>query len=121
MFGLVVGKPIGVVGTSYAMARFTRARLSVDIEWADVAAIGLLSGIGFTVSLLIAELAFANNPVMLSAAKLAVLAASVLSAMLASIAILLRNRHYRKTSLLEEEAYTTELRAITGEGPPPRI
>ncbi len=113
MLGLVVGKPIGVVGTAFLMARFTRAELSRDIAWADVAAIGLLSGIGFTVSLLVAELAFGGEVVALSIAKLAVLAASVVSALLATVAILGRNRHYRRTFELEEEAYTAEFQAIT--------
>ena len=58
MVGLVVGKPIGVVGTAWLMARFTKASLSSSIRWRDVMAVGLLAGIGFTVSLLIAELAF---------------------------------------------------------------
>ena len=113
MLGLVVGKPVGVVTTAFFMARFTRAELSRDIKWADVGAIGLLSGIGFTVSLLIAELAFDEGSFELSAAKLAILSASAISALLATIALLSRNRHYRETYIEEEEHYTQELRAIT--------
>ena len=118
ILGLVVGKPIGVVGTALIMARFTRAELSKDITWSDVAAVGLLSGIGFTVSLLIAELAFDDGSLSLSAAKLAILAASAISALFATVAILSRNRHYRSTSEIEEEHYTSELRAITDLNPP---
>ncbi len=58
MLGLVVGKPLGVVATAWLMARFTRAELPPEIRWRDITTVGLLSGIGFTVSLLIAELAF---------------------------------------------------------------
>jgi len=94
LVGLVVGKPIGIVGTSWALARFTRARLDPSIGWADVMAIGLLAGIGFTVALLIAELAFTGGP--LASAKVAVLLASVISALLASAVLLLRNRHYAR-------------------------
>ena len=92
--GLVVGKPVGVVGTAWLMARFTRASLSSSIRWRDVVAVGLLAGIGFTVSLLIAELAFPDDTFLLNSAKLAVLAASVVSAVIASLMLLTRNRYY---------------------------
>ncbi len=113
MLGLVIGKPIGVVTTAVLMAKFTRAELSREIKWADVAAVGFLSGIGFTVSLLIAELAFDDGTLELSAAKLAILVASVVSALLASLALIRRNRHYRETSVVEEQHYTAEMQAIT--------
>ncbi|MFN8125065.1 MAG: Na+/H+ antiporter NhaA [Candidatus Nanopelagicales bacterium] len=100
--GLVVGKPIGVVGTAWLMARFTKASLAESIRWRDVVAIGLLAGIGFTVSLLIAELAFEDAPTTLSAAKLAVLAASVISAIVASVVIVTRNRYYAQLAAVED-------------------
>jgi NhaA family Na+:H+ antiporter len=93
--GLVVGKPIGVFVTAWLTARFTRARLSEDILWSDVLAVGYLAGIGFTVSLLIGELAFYQDEGLLSAAKLAILTASAVSAVLATVALVSRNRHYR--------------------------
>lgn len=101
LVGLVVGKPIGVVGTSWMLARFTKARLDPSIGWADVMAIGLLAGIGFTVALLIAELAFTGAP--LASAKVAVLLGSVIAALLASCVLLLRNRHYARTELTQTE------------------
>jgi len=104
MLGLVIGKPVGVTLGAWATARFTRARLSSAITWADVATIGLVSGIGFTVSLLIAELAFGSSTTLLGSAKLAVLIGSVIAACLASIAILGRNRHYRQMAEPEDEA-----------------
>jgi NhaA family Na+:H+ antiporter len=113
VLGLVVGKPIGVVTTAFVMARFTRAELSREIRWADVTAVGFLSGIGFTVSLLIAELAFDEGSLDLSAAKLAILAASALSALIATVAILRRNRFYREEHVAEEQHYTQELQALT--------
>ena len=111
MLGLVLGKPIGVVGTAYLTARFTRARLSSSIRWRDVMAVGVLAGIGFTVSLLITELAFTDDQYLLNSAKLAVLIASVISAILASLILLTRNRHY---SALR----TTEERDDDGDGVP---
>jgi NhaA family Na+:H+ antiporter len=100
--GLVVGKPVGIVSASWLTARFTRATLSKDIAWRDVTAIGLLAGIGFTVALLITELAYEAEPLVMNSAKVAVLTASVLAAAIASIAILARNRHYAEVFSREE-------------------
>lgn len=94
MLGLVVGKPIGVLGGAWLTARFTRAHLSAKLAWRDVAAIGLIAGIGFTVSLLITELAFYQDADRLEGAKFAVLLSSVLAAALASVALLWRSRVY---------------------------
>jgi len=91
--GLVVGKPIGVAGTAWLVARFTRASLAPSITWADVTAIGILAGIGFTVALLITELAY-EGTALLADAKLAVLFASVIAGVLASIVLLSRSRRY---------------------------
>ena len=100
--GLVVGKPIGVVGTAWLMARFTRASLAESIRWRDVVAIGMLAGIGFTVSLLIAELAVYDDAANLSGAKLSILLASVLSAALATGLLVTRNRYYAQLAAVEE-------------------
>ena len=56
--GLLVGKSVGVFGATWLLARFTRADLDEGLAWVDVAGLSLLAGIGFTVSLLIGELAF---------------------------------------------------------------
>ena len=92
--GLVIGKPLGVFGGAWLVARFTRASLSSSLRWADVAAVGVLAGIGFTVSLLISELAFEDDPLRLGEAKVGVLSASVLAAVLATIALRMRARSY---------------------------
>lgn len=102
IIGLVVGKPIGVVGTAWLMAKFTKAQLSSEIKWRDVLAVGLLAGIGFTVSLLISELAFSSDAETLNAAKLGVLAASLLAAVLATIMLRSRNRYYAEVAAVEE-------------------
>ena len=83
------------------VARFTRASLSSSLRWADVLAVGVLAGIGFTVSLLIDELAFQGDPVRTTAAKIGVLIASVVAALLASVALAFRRRAY--AALAEEE------------------
>jgi NhaA family Na+:H+ antiporter len=99
--GLVVGKPLGVFGGSWLVARFTRASLPPSLKWLDILTVGLLAGIGFTVSLLVSELAFPAAE-QLVAAKTAVLFASLLAALLASIALLYRSRAYRLLAESEE-------------------
>lgn len=102
ILGLVVGKPLGVFGGAWTVARFTRASLSSSLRWADVLAVGILAGIGFTVSLLIDELAFEGDPLRTSAAKIGVLLASVLAALLATVALRLRARAYAAIAAEEE-------------------
>lgn len=95
ILGLVVGKPIGVVGTAWLMARFTKASLSKQLSWWDVATIGTLAGVGFTVSLLISELAFHDSEAA-PMGTLAVLTASTLAAIFATIALHFRKRAYAR-------------------------
>jgi NhaA family Na+:H+ antiporter len=90
MIGLVVGKPIGILGFAWLAARFTKAELSKSLYWGDVLAIGLLAGVGFTVSLLITKLAFVGDAETDALARLSVLMASVIAAMLAVIALQIR-------------------------------
>jgi NhaA family Na+:H+ antiporter len=94
ILGLVVGKPIGVFAGAYLTARFTRAELSKGISWWDIAAIGSLAGVGFTVSLLISELAFKNAVEQSDVAVIAVLLASLTSAVIASVLLTIRKRSY---------------------------
>ncbi|WP_206685819.1 Na+/H+ antiporter NhaA [Kribbella qitaiheensis] len=75
--GYVVGKPLAVIATSSALARFTGGRIRPLVGWAGVAGSGTIAGIGFTVSLLIATLAF-DGP-QLAEAKVGLLSAVVLS------------------------------------------
>lgn len=76
--GLVLGKPIGVVASSWLAVRLGLATRPSDLSWSLLAAGALLTGIGFTMSLFIAGLAF--PPVTLDAAKVGILAASAASA-----------------------------------------
>jgi NhaA family Na+:H+ antiporter len=78
---LLVGKPIGVVGATWLMVRIGWGRLPPDVSWAGVWLIGLLAGIGFTMSIFIALLAF-DDENLLGAAKLGVIASSVVAACL---------------------------------------
>ncbi|MFH8369220.1 Na+/H+ antiporter NhaA [Streptomyces sp. NPDC018031] len=96
VLGLVVGKTVGVFGGSWLAARFTKAELNEDLEWADVFAVASLAGIGFTVSLLIDELAFAEDPALTEEVKAAVLIGSLLAAVSSGVLLKLRNDRYRK-------------------------
>ncbi len=94
VLGLVIGKIAGIFTGTYLTARFTRARLNPDLAWADVLALSTLAGIGFTVSLLIGELAF-PDPADAAHIKTAVLAGSLMAAALAAVLLKRRDRIYR--------------------------
>lgn len=99
--GLVIGKVIGVFGTTRILAAATRASLDSSLRWVDVFGVSLLAGIGFTVSLLIGELAYGSGSARLDIVKVGVLAGSVLAALLAAVVLRIRNRHYRAVFELE--------------------
>ncbi|WP_156727407.1 Na+/H+ antiporter NhaA [Streptomyces apocyni] len=93
--GLALGKTVGIFGGTYLAARFTRAQINPDLAWADVLALSILGGVGFTVSLLIAELAY-PDPAQLEVIKAAVLLGSLAAAVGASVLLRLRNAKYRR-------------------------
>ncbi|MFF0445834.1 Na+/H+ antiporter NhaA [Streptomyces sp. NPDC004609] len=95
VLGLVLGKAFGVFGGTWLAARFTRAELNEELAWPDVFAVATLAGIGFTVSLLIGELAFADDPALMNEVKAAVLMGSLIAAVLAGVLLKMRVRTYR--------------------------
>ena len=94
--GLVLGKTVGISGSSWLLARFTRAELDDELAWIDVVGMSLLAGIGFTVSLLIGELAYGVHSVRDEHVKVGVLVGSLAAALLATVVLRLRNRVYRR-------------------------
>ena len=78
--GYVLGKPIGITGMSWLVTAVTRRRLRPPVGWAAVAGAGSIAGIGFTISLLIASLAFTGTQ--LEQAKAGVLTAAILASLL---------------------------------------
>ncbi len=98
--GLVFGKPIGVFAGAFLISKFTKAELSKGISWWDIAALGSLAGVGFTVSLLISDLAFKSSVASAELSVLSVLLASFTSAILASVLLFLRRRSYRRMRLV---------------------
>jgi Na+:H+ antiporter, NhaA family len=79
LLGLVLGKPLGIVGCSFLAVKLGVAQLPSAATWRQIAAVGILGGIGFTVAIFISSVAF-DDPVRLLQAKTGVLAASVVCA-----------------------------------------
>ncbi len=99
--GLVLGKPVGILTATYLTSRLTRRPLQRGLTWPDLTGVALLGGVGFTVSLLIGELAFGGSSAADDHVKIAVLAGSVTAAVLAAVLLRMRNRRYR--AICEEE------------------
>ena len=77
--GLLVGKPVGITLCAWAAVRLGFASLPEGVTWRMIAGAGLLGGIGFTMALFIAGLAFVSEPSLLVAAKLGILGASLIA------------------------------------------
>ena len=106
VFGYIVGKPVGILGASWLLTRLSRGRLRPPVGWAAVAGGGTIAGVGFTVALLVATLAFAGTQ--LEEAKLGILAAALGAAILTWLL-------FRATALLPRRL---RIRALLGEAEP---
>jgi NhaA family Na+:H+ antiporter len=87
VFGLVIGKPIGIFGFTYLATKLNIVQKPDNISWAEVLAVGFLGGIGFTMSIFITHLAFLDESI-IAAVKLGVFAASFIAAVIGVILIL---------------------------------
>jgi NhaA family Na+:H+ antiporter len=103
--GLLLGKPVGIVGAAWLAVRAKRAALPPGVTWRMVVGVGILGGIGFTMSLFIANLAFGEGAD-LNAAKAGVLGASLLAGILGWIVL-------RGGGGPSQDAVTDEGRAIS--------
>jgi Na+/H+ antiporter NhaA len=102
LFGYTIGKPVGVVGGTWLAKHLSKGRLRPPVGWAAVAGGGAIAGIGFTVSLLIATLAFEGQD--LEEAKLGILSAALCASALTWLL-------FRATELLP---HRLRLRALLG-------
>jgi len=84
--GLAIGKPIGITGAAFAAVRARIAGLPQGVNWSALHGCGWLGGIGFTMSLFIATLAFEGTP-LLASAKVGILAASALAGSIGAAAV----------------------------------
>lgn len=103
MTGLLAGKIVGILGFAWLTILLTPASRPRGLSWRDMAAVSMLGGVGFTVSLLIAELSLADLPEVLDSAKAAVLIASAAASVIGA-AMLLRRGRVR--SALDDDADT---------------
>lgn len=99
---LVVGKPIGIFGSTWLISKFTKAKLDDELAWSDVLGMSILAGVGFTVSLLIGELAFGPDSADDDNVKIGVLVGSLLAAVVAAVVLRARNKVYQRIRLAEE-------------------
>ncbi len=106
LVGYVVGKPVGIFGSAWLLTRVSRGRLRPPVGWAAIAGGGTIAGIGFTVALLIATLAFDGAE--LEEAKLGILSAALGAALLTWLL-------FRATALLPR---STRIRALVGTSEP---
>ena len=80
-FGAVLGKPLGIISVTLLLVKIGFAKLPKNMDWVQVAAVGIMGGLGFTMSILISGLAFASASEVM-AAKCAILVGSLTSAVL---------------------------------------
>jgi Na+/H+ antiporter NhaA len=80
LFGYTVGKPVGILGSSWLLTRLSRGRLRPPVGWVAVAGGGTIAGIGFTIALLVATLAFEGRQ--LDEAKLGILTSAIGAALI---------------------------------------
>lgn len=102
---LVLGKPLGIVGLSWLTVRLGWCVLPAGVSWAGIWLVGLFAGVGFTMSIFIAMLAF-EDANLLGAAKLGVLAGSIISALLGLLCGFALIRHRTKVDALPTATLT---------------
>lgn len=103
ILGLILGKPLGIMGSTWLVTRSAKANLDPSVKWGDLFGVTLLAGIGFTVSLLVSELSFGLASPHYDHAKVAILIGSLTAAVLGSLWLIPRNRRYKQLALREAE------------------
>jgi NhaA family Na+:H+ antiporter len=89
--GLIIGQPVGVTVGAFIVSRFTRGTLNPALSWWDVAVVGCLASIGFTVALLVAEVSFGDDIAMLSTSKFAIIFTNLIAITVSIAAIWARS------------------------------
>jgi Na+:H+ antiporter, NhaA family len=86
ILGLVIGKPLGITLAAWLAVKAGVAQLPQGVRWAQIVSVSMVAGIGFTVAIFVADLAF-EDPLLLGQAKLAILLASVVAAVIGLTAV----------------------------------
>ena len=94
--GLVVGKPLGILATTFLLSRIPALRLDETLRWPDLTGMAFLAGIGFTVSLLVGELAYGSSSTADEHVKIGVLVGSLIAAVLGGFVLARRNARARR-------------------------
>lgn len=92
VLGLVVGKPLGIMTFTYIASLLGMTSKPKNVSWFDIFAVSILAGIGFTMSIFVAELAFKGTAEELNASKVSILTASIISILLAFLVSLLKRK-----------------------------
>lgn len=96
IIGLVVGKPLGIMIFTSVLSKFRVIEKPKDVKWYDIMCVGMLAGIGFTMSIFVSEIAFAGNENILNIVKISILLAAVITCLIAAIAINLGNKSLKQ-------------------------
>nr|WP_201468620.1 Na+/H+ antiporter NhaA [Microbacterium hydrocarbonoxydans] len=97
--GLVLGKPIGILATTFLLSRVPALRLDETLRWPDLTGMAFLAGIGFTVSLLVGELAYGSSSVADEHVKIGVLLGSLIAAVIGGLMLARRNARARRSAV----------------------
>jgi len=89
--GLIIGQPVGVTAGAFIVSRFTKGTLNPALSWSDVAVVGSLASIGFTVALLVAEVSFGDDFAMMGTSKFAIIFTNLVAIAVSVLAISLRS------------------------------
>merc|ERR1711941_77535 len=87
VLGLLIGKPVGILGFTYLANKFNIVKKPDSISWKEVLAVGFIAGIGFTMSIFITHLAFLDESI-IAAVKLGVFVASFIAAVIGVLILL---------------------------------
>lgn len=95
MLGLVVGKPLGIVAFSFLVVKCKIASLPENVNWGHMLGAGILGGVGFTMAIFVANLAF-ESEMMITTAKAGILAASFLAGIMGFVLLAVQAKHAQK-------------------------
>jgi NhaA family Na+:H+ antiporter len=96
--GLVLGKPVGITLFTFLATRLKIAQLPLDVRWKHIIGVGLLGGIGFTMSIFIGNLAFATDPYNIEIAKLGILISSLVAGIVGYLILYGSGKKIRKST-----------------------
>lgn len=113
-FGLVLGKPIGILLFSFIIIKTKLASLPENVNWGHMLGAGILGGVGFTMAIFVANLAF-DDAVVVSAAKLAILAASLLAGVVGFLVLLIQANAAQKKGVAYITAASEDLHLQTSD------